>query len=194
MNLSPRQIQDPLLVGIVENAVAESGLDPRRLVFEITESLLLEDGALTIGRLEQIRAMGIRFAIDDFGTGYSSLSYLEQLPVEILKIDRAFVVDLATNPRRVALLRAIVAMAGAFGLTTVAEGVETTQQLALVRELGCDTAQGFLLAGPTDSTAAAALLALDVADGGTFAPVLRAIPEPIARGGAGRGRSPTGPG
>jgi diguanylate cyclase (GGDEF)-like protein/PAS domain S-box-containing protein len=188
VNLSPRQIQDPLLVGIVENALADSGLDPRRLVFEITESVLLDDGALTIGRLEQIRAMGIRFAIDDFGTGYSSLSYLEQLPVEILKIDRAFVVDLATNPRRAALLRAIVAMARAFGLTTVAEGVETIQQLALVRELGCDTAQGFLLAGPADSTAAAALLALDVVDGGTFGPVLRAIPETISPGGAGRGQ------
>jgi diguanylate cyclase (GGDEF)-like protein len=191
VNLSPRQIQDPLLLGIVENALVESGLDPRRLVFEITESLLLDDGALTLARLDQIRAMGIRFAIDDFGTGYSSLSYLEQLPVEILKIDRAFVVDLATNPRRAALLRAIVAMAGAFGLTTVAEGVETAQQLALVRDLGCDTAQGFLLARPTDAAEAMALLARDAACGGTFGDLLRAIPAPVQRvgGGGGRGRS-----
>ena len=187
VNLSPRQIQDPLLVGIVERALVESGLDPRRLVFEITESLLLDDGALTLGRLDQIRAMGIRFAIDDFGTGYSSLSYLEQLPVEILKIDRAFVVDLATNPRRAALLRAIVAMASAFGLTTVAEGVETAQQLALVRDLGCDTAQGFLLASPTGAAEAAALLARDASDAGAFAGLLRSIPAQPSRGGAGRG-------
>jgi diguanylate cyclase (GGDEF)-like protein len=194
VNLSPRQIQDPLLVGIVERALVESGLDPRRLVFEITESLLLDDGALTLGRLDQLRSMGIRFAIDDFGTGYSSLSYIEQLPVDILKIDRAFVVDLATNPRHVVLLRAIVAMAGAFGLTTVAEGVETPQQLALVRDLGCDTAQGFLLAAPTDGAEATALLVRDAAGDGTFGDVLRAIPlraiPPAARvgGGAGGGR------
>jgi diguanylate cyclase (GGDEF)-like protein len=185
VNLSPRQIQDPLLVGIVENALSASGLDPRRLVFEITESLLLDDGALTLNRLDQIRAMGIRFAIDDFGTGYSSLSYLEQLPVEILKIDRAFVVDLATNARRAALLRAIVAMAGAFGLTTVAEGVETVLQLELVRDLGCDTAQGFLLSGPTDAAGAAALLDRDPADGPPFAELLRAIATPALPAAAG---------
>lgn len=185
VNLSPRQIQDPLLVGIVERALIESGLDPRRLVFEITESLLLDDGALTIGRLDQLRAMGIRLAIDDFGTGYSSLSYLEQLPVDILKIDRAFVVGLATAPRRAALLRAIVAMAGAFGLTTVAEGVETARQLALVRQLGCDSAQGFFLAGPTGAEQATALLAQDAASGGSFADLLHAIPTSAARGDGG---------
>ena len=187
VNLSPRQIDDPLLVGIVERALVETGLDPRRLVFEITESLLLDEGALTIGRLDQLRAMGIRFAIDDFGTGYSSLSYLEQLPVDILKIDRSFVVGLAAAPRRTVLLRAVVAMAGAFGLTTVAEGVETAQQLALVRELGCDNVQGFFLAAPTGADQAVELLGQDAASGGVFAGLLAARPALVDRPATGRG-------
>jgi len=181
VNLSPRQIDDPLLVGIVERALVESGLDPRRLVFEITESLLLDEGALTIGRLDQLRAMGIRFAIDDFGTGYSSLSYLEQLPVDILKIDRSFVIGLAAATRRTVLLRAVVAMAGAFGLTTVAECVETAQQLALVRELGCDNVQGFFLAAPTGADQAMELLGQDAASGGAFAGLVATRPDLVGR-------------
>ncbi|MCU0504514.1 MAG: EAL domain-containing protein [Chloroflexi bacterium] len=168
VNLSPRQLQDPLLVGMVELALRDSGLDPSRLVFELTESHILDDGVETLDRLNRLRAMGIRLAIDDFGTGYSSLSYLEHLPVDILKIDRAFVVDLPTAPKRAALVRAIIAMSGALGLTTIAEGVETTEQLRIVRALGCDQAQGFHLAEPLAALEGAILLTRDAACGGLF--------------------------
>ncbi len=180
VNLSPRQLQDPLIVGVVERALVTTGFDPTRLVFEITESLLLDDGPTTLERLTALRSFGIRLAIDDFGTGYSSLSYLEQLPVEILKIDRAFIVDLPTNARRAALLRAIVAMAESLGLTTVAEGIETPEQLRLVRALGCDRAQGFYLAQPTSAEGFAALIAEDAAQDPVFGAVLQDLRRPSA--------------
>jgi diguanylate cyclase (GGDEF)-like protein/PAS domain S-box-containing protein len=188
VNLSPRQLQDPLLVGMVELALRDSGLDPTRLVFELTESHILDDGVEALDRLARLRAMGIRLAIDDFGTGYSSLSYLEHLPVDILKIDRAFVVDLPTAPKRAALVRAIIAMSGALGLTTIAEGVETAEQLRIVRALGCDQAQGFHLAGPLDATDSAAILARDLERGGLFRETLTS-PRPLAAAPAGRPRA-----
>jgi diguanylate cyclase (GGDEF)-like protein/PAS domain S-box-containing protein len=175
VNLSPRQLQDPLLVGMVELALRESGLDPARLVFELTESHILDDGVETLESLARLRAMGIRLAIDDFGTGYSSLSYLEHLPVDILKIDRAFVVDLPTAPKRAALVRAIIAMSSALGLTTIAEGVETAEQLRIVRALGCDQAQGFHLAGPLDAMDTGALLGRDLECGGLFGEALSSL-------------------
>jgi diguanylate cyclase (GGDEF)-like protein/PAS domain S-box-containing protein len=178
VNLSPRQLQDPLLVGMVELALRDSGLDPARLVFELTESHILDDGVETLDRLNRLRAMGIRLAIDDFGTGYSSLSYLEHLPVDILKIDRAFVVDLPTAPKRAALVRAIIAMSGALGLTTIAEGVETAEQLRIVRALGCDQAQGFHLAGPLDAAEGGALLARDAQRDGLFRETLSSLRQP----------------
>jgi predicted signal transduction protein with EAL and GGDEF domain len=168
VNLSPRQLQDPLLVGMVELALRDSGLDPARLVFELTESHILDDGVETLDRLARLRALGIRLAIDDFGTGYSSLGYLEHLPVDILKIDRTFIVDLPTSPRRAALVRAIIAMSGALGLTTIAEGVETADQLRILRALGCDQAQGFHLSGPVDAREGATLLARDVDRDGLY--------------------------
>jgi diguanylate cyclase (GGDEF)-like protein/PAS domain S-box-containing protein len=180
VNLSPRQLQDPLLVGMVELALRDSGFDPARLVFELTESHILDDGVEALDRLARLRAMGIRLAIDDFGTGYSSLSYLEHLPVDILKIDRAFVVDLATAPKRAALVRAIIAMSGALGLTTIAEGVETAEQLRIVRALGCDQAQGFHLAGPLDAADSAAFLARDIERGGLFRETLTSPRSPAA--------------
>ena len=181
VNLSPRQLQDPLLVGMVELALRESGLDPARLVFELTESHILDDGVETLDSLARLRAMGIRLAIDDFGTGYSSLSYLEHLPVDILKIDRAFVVDLPTAPKRAALVRAIIAMSGALGLTTIAEGVETAEQLRIVRALGCDQAQGFHLAGPLDAADSGVLLARDLERGGLFRESLSSLRPVTAR-------------
>ncbi len=173
VNISARQLQDPLFIDVVRRVLAETAVDPARLVFEITESSLIEDGPAALDQLALIRTLGIRFAIDDFGTGYSSLGYLEQLPVDILKIDRTFVVDLATSPKRAALLRAIVGMAGALHLTTVAEGIETEQQLRLVRDIGCDLGQGFLLARPLPADKAGAILEQDRATGGTFRGLIR---------------------
>jgi diguanylate cyclase (GGDEF)-like protein len=174
VNLSARQLLDPHVVGSVEEALRTSGLDPRRLVFEITESSLIEEGQATLDHLARLRALGIRLAIDDFGTGYSSLGYLEQLPVDILKIDRAFIVDLPTSPKRATLLRAIVGMAGALRLTTIAEGIETDEQLHAVRAIGCDLAQGFLISRPVEPHAAAVLVEAAAADPALFGDLLRA--------------------
>jgi diguanylate cyclase (GGDEF)-like protein/PAS domain S-box-containing protein len=174
VNLSARQLLDPRVLDSVEDALRSSGLDPRRVVFEITESSLIEDGQATRDQLARLRAIGIRLAIDDFGTGYSSLGYLEQLPVDILKIDRAFIVDLPTSPKRATLLRAIVGMAGALHLTTIAEGIETDEQLRAVRAIGCDLAQGFLIARPMESHEAAVLVEAAAADPALFGGLLRA--------------------
>ncbi len=174
VNLSARQLQDPRIVETVEEALEASGLDPRRAVFEITESSLIEEGQATLDQLGRLRALGIRLAIDDFGTGYSSLGYLEQLPIDILKIDRAFIVDLPTSPKRATLLRAIVGMAGALHLTTIAEGIETDEQLHAVRAIGCDLAQGFLISQPIEPHEASILVEAAVADPGLFRGLLRA--------------------
>ncbi|MCU0504513.1 MAG: EAL domain-containing protein [Chloroflexi bacterium] len=174
VNLSARQLLDPLVLEAVEEALRTSGLDARRVVFEITESSLIEEGQATLDQLARLRAIGIRLAIDDFGTGYSSLGYLEQLPVDILKIDRAFIVDLPTSPKRATLLRAIVGMAGALHLTTIAEGIETDEQLHAVRAIGCDLAQGFLISQPMDAHDAAVLVEAAAADPRLFRGLLRA--------------------
>ena len=174
VNLSARQLLDPLVLEAVEEALRHSGLDAHRVVFEITESSLIEEGQATLDQLARLRAIGIRLAIDDFGTGYSSLGYLEQLPVDILKIDRAFIVDLPTSPKRATLLRAIVGMANALHLTTIAEGIETDEQLHAVRAIGCDLAQGFLISHPMESHDAAVLIEAAAADPALYRGLLRA--------------------
>jgi EAL domain-containing protein (putative c-di-GMP-specific phosphodiesterase class I) len=174
VNLSARQLLDPLVLEAVEDALRHSGLDAHRVVFEITESSLIEEGQATLDQLARLRAIGIRLAIDDFGTGYSSLGYLEQLPVDILKIDRAFIVDLPTSPKRATLLRAIVGMANALHLTTIAEGIETDEQMHAVRAIGCDLAQGFLISHPMEPHEAAVLIEAAAADPGLYRGLLRA--------------------
>jgi diguanylate cyclase (GGDEF)-like protein len=173
VNISARQLTDPRLIDIVGRILGDSSVDPARLVIEITESSLIEEGSAALDQLDRLRGLGIRISIDDFGTGYSSLSYLEHLPVDILKIDRAFIDGLPSAPRRVALLRAIVGMAGALGLTTVAEGIETEQQLRLVREIGCHQGQGFLLARPQPVHEASIILERDRSSGGAFLDLVR---------------------
>ena len=174
VNLSARQLQDPRIAESVEEALAASGLDPHHVVFEITESSLIEEGPVTLEQLGRLRALGIRLAIDDFGTGYSSLGYLEQLPVDVLKIDRAFIIDLPTSPKRATLLRAIVGMANALHLTTIAEGIETDEQLHAVRAIGCDQAQGFLLSVPVQPHEAAMMVAAGAERPELFGPLIRA--------------------
>jgi len=118
-------------------------------MLEVTESIFVADSEAAAGPLEAVRAAGVRIAIDDFGTGYSALGYLRRLPVDVLKIDRRFIADM--DGTGVAVLAAILKMARALGLETVAEGIETREQLAQLRELGCDLAQGFFLARPMDA-------------------------------------------
>ncbi len=158
VNLSARQLQHPGVVDEVRAALAAAGLDPQSLVLEITETAIMEqmDAAITI--LTELRRLGVRLALDDFGTGYSSLSYLQRLPVDILKIDRSFVVGVARSIEDSALARGILTLAQTLGLETIAEGIETAEQLATLRELGCQLGQGYFFARPLGPAAVDALL------------------------------------
>lgn len=148
VNLSARQLRDRRLITQLETIFKETGVAPARLEVEITESALMEDPDAAINNLEALRILGVAVAIDDFGTGYSSLAYLRRFPLDKLKIDRAFVKDMLDNPGDVAIVEAVVAMAGALGLKVLAEGVETREQAVMLRDLGVDYAQGFYYARP----------------------------------------------
>jgi diguanylate cyclase (GGDEF)-like protein/PAS domain S-box-containing protein len=158
VNLSARQLQHPGIVDEVSAALAAAGLDPQNLVLEITETAIMEqlDAAITI--LTELRRLGVRLALDDFGTGYSSLSYLQRLPVDIIKIDQSFVAGLARSTEDSALVRAIITLGQTLGLETVAEGIETAEQLDALRELGCQLGQGYFFARPLGPAAVDALL------------------------------------
>src|SRR6266545_3835795 len=151
VNLSARQLLNPELVRDVRRAVEATGLDPGRLILEITESAFVSDAGTVLERLRQIRDIGVRLAIDDFGTGYSALSYLRHLPVEILKIDRSFIEGVVAGWQGQAFLHTIVRLTDTLSMTAVGEGVETREQLAALRELGCRLGQGYLFARPMDS-------------------------------------------
>jgi len=148
VNLSPAQFRQPDLLAVVNDALAQSGLDPHRLELEVTEALLLQDAESVRGVLDALRALGVQVALDDFGTGYSSLSYLHSFPFDRVKIDRSFVRDIATRPRSAAIVRAVASLAADLDLAVTAEGIETEQELAIVRDAGCGELQGFLLSRP----------------------------------------------
>jgi diguanylate cyclase (GGDEF)-like protein len=158
VNLSARQVTDPHIVDQVGAALTEADLDPGRLVLEITETVLMQDREAAATNLEKLKALGVRIAIDDFGTGYSSLAYLCRFPIDMLKIPREFVDGLGRDANSDVVTRAIVELAGALGLLTVAEGVETTHQHGHVAELGCDLAQGYLFSRPVDAETVMALM------------------------------------
>jgi diguanylate cyclase (GGDEF)-like protein len=144
VNFSARQFKLADVPQDISDALAETRVSPHRLEVEVTESVMLHDEQRVIDALYSIREMGITIALDDFGTGYSSLSYLRRLPIDVLKIDIAFIRDITTSREDAALARAIIAMADALGLAVVAEGVETVEQRDLLREWGCEEMQGFL--------------------------------------------------
>jgi len=148
VNVSVQQLREPRFLESVAAALAESGANPARLQLEITESVFAEDLAVTAQRMLALRALGLEFALDDFGTGYSSLAYLKRLPLSTLKIDRAFVKDVESDPHGGPIVEAIVALAHKLGLSTVGEGVETEAQRDFLRDCGCDALQGYLLARP----------------------------------------------
>ena len=150
MNVSVRQIDHPSFASDVESSVAAAGIDPSAIELEITESALMDDVENSAELLARLKALGTPIAVDDFGTGYSSLQYLQQLPVDVLKVDRSFVAGLGTSDSDRAIVRAVVQLADALGLTSVAEGVETEHQLAELRDLGCRQAQGFHFARPVE--------------------------------------------
>ncbi|MCB1954822.1 MAG: EAL domain-containing protein [Rhodocyclaceae bacterium] len=153
VNVSGSQLQDDRIAGTIERALAEFGLEPDDLIVEITESVWMERAGGGMNHLQRIKEMGVRLAIDDFGTGYSSLSYLKRMPVDILKIDRSFVIDLdeGYDDTDASIVRGIIALGHNLGLEVVAEGVETEAQQAVLSRMGCDLLQGFLLGRPRDA-------------------------------------------
>jgi diguanylate cyclase (GGDEF)-like protein len=148
VNVSSRQFKDGAFLDTVRRALSDTGLSPQTLTLELTESLLLDIEAVTI-TLGRLRELGVKIAIDDFGTGFSSLGYLKHFPLDALKIDQLFIRSLATDSDDSAITDAIITLAHSLKLQVVAEGVETEQQLAHLRQAGCDTAQGFLFSEPT---------------------------------------------
>jgi EAL domain-containing protein (putative c-di-GMP-specific phosphodiesterase class I) len=142
----------------VQDALATSGLAPGRLKLEITESVLMQNSVETLALLHQLQAEGVRIALDDFGTGYSSLSYLRSFPFDPIKIDRSFVRHIDTNDGSCLIVGAIVALAQGLGMTTLAEGVETQEQLEKVREQGCALVQGYLFSRPHPRSEVSALI------------------------------------
>ena len=153
VNASVRQIEDDGFFDDVRNALDDTGFPGEALTLEITESLFMSDFEETITRLCRLKSLGLRLAVDDFGTGYSSLSYLRNLPIDILKIDKAFVDGVTKGVEQSAVARAVVKLARTFGLETVAEGIETSEQLEKLRSIGVDFAQGYFLSRPLDATA-----------------------------------------
>ena len=144
VNLSARQIDDPKIVDTIQEILSRTGLPPEHLTLEITESALMKDAAAALVVLQALKEIGVFLAIDDFGTGYSSLSYLQRFPLDILKVDQMFVHDLGRDSGGDEIVSAVISLAHALGLIVVAEGVETAQQLEILRSLNCDFAQGFL--------------------------------------------------
>ncbi|MBV9213938.1 MAG: EAL domain-containing protein [Actinobacteria bacterium] len=158
VNLSPRQAGDAGLIPMVREALERNALDPSRLAFEITESVLVTEAHSPWKTLDALKRVGVKLMLDDFGTGYSSLSYLKRFPVDVLKIDRAFVDGLPEDPEDSAIVTAVVGMARALEIDVIAEGVETERQVTALRELGCGQAQGFLFGRPREAAATAELL------------------------------------
>jgi len=158
LNLSGRQFRQPDLVRRVADALSAAGVDPSRLTLEITESVVMGDAEAAVRLLHTLHEMKLRLYIDDFGTGYSSLSYLERFPVDTLKIDRMFVSAIGKAGDDRALVHAIVILAHTLGLNVIAEGVETAQQLDLLRAIDCSQAQGFVLSEPLDGPKAIGLV------------------------------------
>ncbi len=148
LNISGRQLSDTTLAGGIANALRDAGVSPARIELELTESAIVEDLRVARRAIGALKALGVRIALDDFGTGYSSLSYLKHFRVDALKIDRTFVMDLPRDRGDAAIVAAVVALGHATGLSVVAEGVETAEQAALVRRIGCDELQGYYFSRP----------------------------------------------
>jgi diguanylate cyclase (GGDEF)-like protein len=148
VNLSPLQLINKGLVDVVVRALARSGLPASRLEFEITETVLMQNTAVTLATLHQLRELGIHFSMDDFGTGYSSLSYLRSFPFDKIKIDRSFVKDISGENSSLAIIKGVTSLAASLNMITTIEGVETAEQLDHVRPLGCAEIQGYLFSPP----------------------------------------------
>jgi EAL domain-containing protein (putative c-di-GMP-specific phosphodiesterase class I) len=171
VNVSPRALLSPAFVDEVARVLRETGVPADRLTLEVTESSVMSDPARAIAVLHALHGLGVRLSVDDFGTGYSSLAYLQRLPVQEVKIDKSFVRDLAVAAGDGAIVRAIVDLGHTLGLRVVAEGVEDARSLAVLREIGCDTAQGYLVSRPMPADRL--LVWLSTASGAPFVPAPR---------------------
>ena len=168
VNLSPTQFRKPGLPALVEATLRETGLPAGRLELEVTEGVLVDDFERATLLLRELKALGVKVAMDDFGVGYSSLSYLQSFPFDKIKIDRSFVSSLLTNPNSATIIRAIIGLGRGLGVPLIAEGVETEEQLAFLRDEGCAQAQGYLIGAPRpigDYAATVGLAALETAGG-----------------------------
>lgn len=163
VNLASNQLQDPHFLTTLDRILVETGLDPKMLQLEITESMLMDRSEKTLELLSELKSRQISLSIDDFGTGYSSLGYLQRFPINRLKVDRSFVAQMNVNPENFAIVRTVVTLAHTLGMDVVAEGVETVEQCDLLRSLGCRLGQGYLFCQPV--TAENATLQLEQAAG-----------------------------
>jgi len=158
VNLSGKQFVQQDLVDQVASALAETGLPPRCLKLEITESYLMENNDLTIKTLSRLRALGVQLSLDDFGTGYSSLSYLHSLPVNYLKIDRSFVIRMMDSKESSEMVETIIRLAQTLKMKVIAEGIENTEQMAHLQMLNCEFGQGYFFSKPVNAETAVLLI------------------------------------
>jgi EAL domain-containing protein (putative c-di-GMP-specific phosphodiesterase class I) len=148
INLSARQFQDSSLVSFISNIITKYGLDPSKLEFEITESVTMSNMEATLRVLNDLKSIGVTIAIDDFGTGYSSLAYLKKFPIDTLKIDKSFIMDMLDDHEDKVIAQTIISMAHLLGYKTIAEGVETITHAKLLESMGCDQLQGYYFCKP----------------------------------------------
>ena len=151
INISSKQFTRQDLAAKLENLLKETGLDPHTLVYEITESMIMENVEAAAATMKRLQNMGVRIHIDDFGTGYSSLSYLHHFPINALKIDRTFIDKLSADSENHEVILSIISLAKSLNFDVIAEGIELAHQLSTVKELQCHYGQGFLFAQPKDS-------------------------------------------
>ncbi len=180
VNVSMRQLESDRLLDDVHDALVAHDFDPAMLILEVTESSLMRDSVATVARLHSLKQLGVKVAIDDFGTGYSSLAYLRQFPVDVLKIDRSFVADMNRSPDAAALIHTLIELGRTLGLVTLAEGIETHEQLEGLRAEHCDHGQGFLFSGPVPASEIVRLLETASAGDPVWArgPVSAGLPTP----------------
>jgi EAL domain-containing protein (putative c-di-GMP-specific phosphodiesterase class I) len=148
VNLSPVQFRNRSMTDLVTNILERSKLDPSLLELELTESILVSNAESVTSELRRLRALGVSISIDDFGTGYSSLAYVKKFPVDRIKIDQSFVRNIVTDPNDAAIVRAIINLGHGLGIDVIAEGVDSPEQVDMLRAEGCEEAQGYLFARP----------------------------------------------
>jgi diguanylate cyclase (GGDEF)-like protein len=170
VNLSARQFQHPTLLDDVRGVLHETGVEPSRLMFEITESIAMRDAAAAADILADLKQLGVRLAIDDFGTGYSSLSYLHRFPIDVLKIDRSFISRLRSERHDVAIVEAVIALARGLNMDVTAEGIETNEQLTQLERMGCHNGQGYYFGRPMPSDSVTQMLGEHLAHSGSLLP------------------------